>query len=299
MAPNPCDLATGNAKVSLSISNRPWTLAHGLRQSAPNVKQGVRMQIETNHFEHNIKAGKKQVGLWVTLANGLAAEVVAHAGYDWVVVDTEHSPGSVRDTATQLQAFAGTKTVPLARPPWNDAVMIKRLMDIGAPGLVIPMIESVEEAKAAVAATRYPPHGVRGVAGGSRATKFGRIKDYAQTVEAETTVILQLESAQAIAQAEDIAAIDGVSGIFFGPADIAADIGHLGNPMHPDVWAMIKPAAAKLQAMGMPCGTLVLDTAFAAELLNDGFTFVATGTDASAFAHAVDGLLAQVKAELA
>ena len=256
------------------------------------------MKLDTNHFERNIKAGQKQVGLWVTLANGLAAEVVAHAGYDWVVVDTEHSPGGVLDAATQLQAFAGTNTTALARPAWNDAVMIKRLLDIGAKGLVIPMIESVEEAKQAIAATRYPPHGIRGVAGGTRASKFGRIKDYTATIENELTVILQLESASAIAQAEDIAALDGVSGIFFGPADIAADIGHLGNPMHDDVWALIKPAAAKLRAMGMPCGTLVLDPAFAADLLNKDFTFVASGTDVSAFAQAVDGILHTVKSRL-
>lgn len=253
------------------------------------------MKLAHNIFTRAIKNGDKQIGLWVTLADGLAAEVVAGAGYDWVVIDTEHSPGDGLDTAAQLQAFAGTTTTALVRPAWNDAVLIKRILDLGAQGLVIPMIQSVEQAKNAIAATRYPPHGFRGVAGGSRATNFGRITDYFQRADQEITVILQLETVAAIACAEQIADLDGVDGIFFGPADIAADMGHLGNPMHPDVWALIKPMAAKLQAKGMPCGTLVLDTHFAADLMNNGFTFVAVGTDATAFARAVDGLLMQVK----
>jgi 4-hydroxy-2-oxoheptanedioate aldolase len=253
------------------------------------------MKLAHNIFTRAIKNGDKQIGLWVTLADGLAAEVVAGAGYDWVVIDTEHSPGDGLDTAAQLQAFAGTTTTALVRPAWNDAVLIKRILDLGAQGLVIPMIQSVEQAKNAIAATRYPPHGFRGVAGGSRATNFGRITDYFQRADQEITVILQLETVAAIACAEQIADLDGVDGIFFGPADIAADMGHLGNPMHADVWALIKPMAAKLQAKGMPCGTLVLDTHFAADLMNSGFTFVAVGTDATAFARAVDGLLMQVK----
>ena len=256
------------------------------------------MELKHNSFEAAIKSGQKQIGMWVTLADGLSAEVVAGAGYDWVVIDTEHSPGDMMDTAAQLQAFAGTSTTVLARPAWNDAVMIKRLLDLGAQGLVIPMIQSVEEAKQAIAATRYPPHGIRGVSGGTRATNFGRIKGYQNEIDDQLTVILQLESAAAIAQADKIAALDGVSGIFFGPADIAADIGHLGNPMHEDVWALIKPAAQKLSDMGMPVGTLVMDTAFAADLLNENFTFVAAGTDGAIFASAVDHVLTTVKSGL-
>ena len=253
------------------------------------------MKLNLNPFTQAIKTGTKQVGLWITLADGLAAEVVAGAGYDWVVIDTEHSPSDGLTTAAQLQAFAGTNTTTLVRPAWNDPVLIKQALDIGAQGLVIPMIQSIEHAKQAISAIRYPPHGIRGVAGGTRATKFGRITDYYQKIDNELTVILQLETAAAISCASQIAALDGVDGIFFGPADIAADIGHLGNPMHDDVWALIKPAAAKLCAAGMPCGTLVLDPAFAADLLNEDFTFVATGTDAILFAQAVDNALQRVK----
>ena len=157
------------------------------------------------------------------------------------------------------------------------------------------MIQNVEEAERAVAATRYPPKGIRGVARGSRATKFGRISNYVSDIENETTVLLQLETRAAVEQAEVIADVEGINGIFFGPGDIAADIGKVGKPMDPEVWELIKPAAKKLIAKGMPVGTLVLDPVFATELLNEGFSFVACGTDSSLLAKASDNLFAQVK----
>jgi len=174
------------------------------------------------------------------------------------------------------------------RVEWNDTVAVKRLLDLGAPGILFPMIQSVAEAEKAVAATRYPPHGVRGVSGATRATKFGRVTDYVARIEEETTVLLQLETRAAVEQAEAIADVDGIHGIFFGPGDIAADIGKLGKPMDPDVWALIKPAAQKL----------IAKAAFACELLNEGFSFVACGTDASLLAKASDHLLATVKGGL-
>ena len=145
----------------------------------------------------------------------------------------------------QLQAYAASDTTAIVRVEWNDTVAVKRLLDLGAPGILFPMIQSVEEAEQAIAATRYPPRGVRGVAGATRATKFGRITDYVARVEDETTVLLQLETLAAVEQAEAIATVDGVNGIFFGPGDIAADIGKVGKPMDPEVWALIKPAAHK------------------------------------------------------
>ena len=226
------------------------------------------------------------------------AEVTAPARYDWALIDMEHSPNDYFSVLGQLQAFSATGTTAIVRPEWNNAVIVKRLLDLGVQGLLFPMIQTVEEAHAAVASTRYPPYGTRGVSGATRATKFGRITDYVARVQDETSVILQLETASAIANAQNIAAVDGVSGIFFGPADIAADLGLVGQPMHADVWALIKPAAKALIARGIPVGTLVLDPAFAAALLNEGFTFVACGTDASLLARASDQLLASVKADL-
>lgn len=253
------------------------------------------MKLEQNRFLHGLNAGEKQVGIWISLASNFAAEVVAHAGFDWALIDMEHSPNDYFSTLGQLQAFAATDTTAIVRVEWNDAVAVKRLLDLGAQGLLFPMIQSVEEAERAVAATRYPPRGVRGVSGATRATKFGRISDYSSRVDVETAVLVQLESRSAIEQAEKIAAVDGVSGVFFGPADIAADIGKLGQPMAPEVWDLIMPAANALIAKGVPVGTLVSDTDFGIKLLNDGFSFVACGLDTVLLARASDALIAKVR----
>jgi len=257
------------------------------------------MNLLKNPFTHALAGGDKQIGLWISLCSNFVAEVTAHAGYDWALIDMEHSPNDYFSVLAQMQAFAASDTTAIVRVEWNNTVAVKRLLDLGAPGILFPMIQTVEEAEKAVAATRYPPHGVRGVSGATRATKFGRITDYVSRVEDETTVLLQLETRMAVEQAEAIAAVDGVHGIFFGPGDIAADIGKVGKPMDPEVWELIKPAAKKLIDKGVPVGTLVLDPTFAAELLNEGFTFVACGTDASLLAKASDNLLAAVKGGLA
>lgn len=256
------------------------------------------MTLEQNPFLHAIRSGQKQIGLWVTLSSGFAAEVIAPAGYDWVLVDMEHSPNDLNSVMNQLQVFRRTGTTAIVRPEWNDTVLVKRLLDIGAPGLLFPMVQSVEEAQKAVAATRYPPLGVRGVAGSTRATAFGRIPDYFARIADETAVLIQLETRAAVADAEAIGTVDGISGVFFGPADIAADMGKLGKPMDPEVWDTIRPAAAKLITRGIPVGTLVQDAAFGAQLLNEGFTFVACGSDTTLLARSVDGLLASVKGAL-
>ena len=256
------------------------------------------MKLKPNAFTAALGRGDKQIGLWITLCSNFVADVTAPAGYDWALVDMEHSPNDYQRVLGQLQAYAVSDTTAIVRVEWNDTVAVKRLLDLGTPGILFPMIQSVEEAEQAIAATRYPPRGVRGVAGATHATKFGRITDYVARVEDETTVLLQLETRAAVEQAEAIATVDGVNGIFFGPGDIAADIGKVGKPMDPEVWALIKPAAQKLIARGIPVGTLVLDPAFASELLNEGFTFVACGTDASLLAKASDHLLATVKSDL-
>ena len=256
------------------------------------------MQLDENDFTHAIARGDKQIGLWISLCNNYAAEVIAPAGYDWALIDMEHSLNDYFSVLGQLQAFAASDTTAIVRVEWNDAVAVKRLLDLGAPGLLFPMIQSVEEATQAVAATRYPPNGIRGVAGSTRATKFGRVSDYVSRIEQETTVLLQLETRDAVEQAEAIAAVNGVSGIFFGPADIAADIGKVGKPMDPEVWELIKPAAKKLMAKGMPVGTLVMDPDFASDLLKEGFTFVACGSDTGLLAKSADALLATVKGSL-
>lgn len=257
------------------------------------------MELPENPFRRALRSGERQVGLWISLSSHYAAEVVAPAGYDWALIDMEHSPNDYFSVLGQLQAFAASGTTAIVRAEWNDTVAIKRLLDLGVPGLLLPMIQTAEEARRAVAATRYPPRGVRGVAGSTRANRFGRIGNYVSRVEEETALLLQLESRAAVERADEIAAVDGVDGIFFGPADIAADLGLVGQPMHDEVWELIRPAARSLIARGVPVGTLVQDPAFAAGLLNDGFTFVACGADTAILARGSDALLAQVRGALA
>jgi 4-hydroxy-2-oxoheptanedioate aldolase len=256
------------------------------------------MKLTPNRFTQAIAKGEKQVGLWVSLLGGFQAELIAASDFDWVLLDMEHSPNDMQSVLGQLQAFERSTATALVRPEENNPVLVKRLLDLGAPGILFPWVQNVEEAKAAVAATRYPPRGIRGFSGSHRGNRFGRVTDYMTQVEHETAVIIQLETRAAIEQAEEIAAIDGVSGIFFGPADIAADIGHIGQSLHPEVWELIWPAARKLISMGMPVGTLVIDAGFATKLLQDGFTFVACGTDAAILTRGADALAAEVKSKI-
>ncbi len=256
------------------------------------------MKLAANPFTHAIAAGEKQVGLWVSLGTNFTAEVVAPADYDWVLLDMEHCPNDLQSIMAQLQVFAAYRTTAIVRPEWNDPVLVKRLLDVGAEGLLFPMIQSVEEAQQAVASTRYPPRGIRGVSTSTRAAGFSRKADYLSRVEDETTVIVQIETRHALEQAEHIAAVDGVSAVFFGPSDIAADIGKLGQPNCDEVWALIMPVAKRLISKGVRVGTLVLDPDFAAKLLKEGFTFVACGMDTALLARAVDGLLTSVKEQL-
>jgi 4-hydroxy-2-oxoheptanedioate aldolase len=253
------------------------------------------MKLPQNPFLAAIRAGKPQTGIWISLCSPFAAEAVAAAGFDWAVIDMEHSPNDLTTVMGQLQVFAAYETTALVRPEWNDPVLVKRVLDIGAPGLVFPMVQSVDEAKKAVASTRYPPRGIRGVSGTTRANKFGRITDYFDQIENETAILLQVETRAAVALADQIGAVEGVDGVFFGPADISADMGLLGQVMHADVWALIMPVARKLIAAGVPVGTLVTDAAFARKLLDEGFTFVACGTDAGLLARGADNLLKTMK----
>lgn len=254
------------------------------------------MKMPDNPFLAAIRQGRPQIGLWVSLSSNYAAEVVAGAGYDWLLVDMEHTPSDMATVLGQLQAIAPYGSTAIVRPPWNDTVVVKRLLDTGAPGLLFPMVQSVAEAKAAVAATRYPPGGVRGVAGAIRANNFGRVTDYYDKADDQTAVIVQVETLGAVAQALDIGQLEGVDGVFFGPADIAADMGLLGRHMSDEVWDLILPTARRLMDAGIPVGTLVTDPAFARKLFADGFTFVACGTDTNLLAKGADALLAQMRA---
>ncbi len=254
------------------------------------------MNVKPNAFLAKLRAGTPQIGVWVGLASPFAAEIIAGAGFDWAMIDMEHSPNDLTSVLGQLQAFAAYDTTAMVRPEWNDAVLVKRLLDIGAPGLLFPMVQSVEEAKKAVAATRYPPNGIRGVSTSTRANKFGRVTDYFSKAEGELAVLLQVETRAAVNLAVEIGQVQGCDGVFFGPADIGADMGILGQPMHSDIWDFILPAAKRLMAAGIPVGTLVGDSTFARRLLDEGFTFVACGVDASILSRGADALVQSMKA---
>ncbi len=252
--------------------------------------------VAPNPFLAEIRAGNAQIGIWLSMATAQSAEIVAHSGYDWALIDMEHATTELSDVKDQLRVLEGFSTTALVRPDWNDPVKVKRLLDMGAPGLLFPMVNTPEEAEAAVAATRYPPRGIRGVGGTNRATAYGRDKSYFSEVEKQTAVLVQVETLKGLDNLEAIAAVDGVDGVFFGPADIAADMGHLGQSMHDEVWARILPAAMRLMGKKVPVGTLVADAAFARRLLGAGFTFVACGSDTGLLAQAADQRLADLKA---
>jgi 4-hydroxy-2-oxoheptanedioate aldolase len=248
------------------------------------------MNLPANPFLKAIRSGKSQIGIWVTLANPFAAEIVAGAGFDWALIDMEHSPNDLNSVMAQLQVFAAYDTTPIVRPEWNDQVLVKRLLDAGASGLLFPMVQTPDEAAGAVRATRYPPRGIRGVSGSTRANKFGRITDYFSRIEDETATLIQVETRSAVALSGEIGDLDGVDGVFFGPADIAADMGLLGKPLDDAVWDLIRPAARKLIDKGVPVGTLVTDADFAKRLVGEGFSFVACGTDAGLLTRGADAL---------
>ncbi len=187
------------------------------------------MEINRNLFKQAMKDRKLQIGLWSSMCSNLSAEIVAHSGFDWILLDTEHSPNELPGLMSQLQALRGGTAMPVVRAAWNDTVLIKRILDIGAQSILLPYVQNAEEAKRAVQAVRYPPNGVRGVAAGSRASNFGRINGYLTKADAEICLLVQVETRSALDQIEAIAGVEGVDGVFIGPADLSASLGHLGN----------------------------------------------------------------------
>ena len=246
--------------------------------------------LPVNRFKAALQAGERQVGLWCSLANAYAAEVVAGAGYDWLLLDTEHSHADVADVLAQLQAVAAYPCAPVVRPPSNDPVIIKRLLDAGAQTLLIPQVDSPEQARQAVAATRYPPAGVRGVSALTRATRFGRVPGYATTAHTELCVVVQVESVHALECLEQIAKVDGVDGVFVGPGDLAASLGHPGELKAPAVVAAVEDAIRRIRALGRPAGVLTTDRDFARRCEELGTTFTAVGIDIALLARAADAL---------
>jgi 2-dehydro-3-deoxyglucarate aldolase len=234
-----------------------------------------------NDFHHLLRAAGSHapLGTWVLSASPLVAEAVGHAGFDWGVIDMEHTPLDMMDLVHLLQAVAGTKMIPVVRVPWNDAVTVKRVLDAGATTLLFPFIQDAAEATRAVASTRYPPQGVRGIAGPSRANRFGTVPNYVGVANRGIGVIAQLETAAALAQLDTIVAVDGIDAVFIGPADLAASLGHPGQMTHPAVMDLMGKAAQRCKALGKPIGTIGNHPEAVAQYRAAGFDFVAVSSD--------------------
>jgi 4-hydroxy-2-oxoheptanedioate aldolase len=237
------------------------------------------MKLPKNQFKAALAEGRTQIGLWVTIPGSDNAEAMAGCGFDWLLVDTEHSTVSLDTVKSMLQAIAAYPVSAAVRPGWNDAVEIKRILDAGAQTILVPYVQNAEEAARAVAAVRYPPAGLRGVAGITRASRYGLVDGYTAAADSEICLLVQVETAAALTQIEAIAAVDGVDGIFIGPADLAASMGHPGNPSAPQVRAAILDGITRIRAAGKPAGILSLDPALLKDAVAAGSVFTAVDVD--------------------
>ena len=253
------------------------------------------MDFPINTFKQGLREGKQLVGLWSSLSSAAATELLADSGFEWILIDTEHAPNEPPMVADQLRAASLGRASPVIRPAWNDPVILKRLLDVGAQTLLVPYVQSPEEAARAVAATRYPPHGIRGVASVHRANRYGRVPDYFARADGEMCVLAQLETRAAVDALEAIAAVEGIDGIFIGPSDLAASLGHLGNNSHPDVRGTIEKACRRAQAAAKPIGILAPIESDARAYLDMGFAYVAVGSDVLVLRKGCDALVKMFK----
>jgi 4-hydroxy-2-oxoheptanedioate aldolase len=255
----------------------------------------MRDDLPQNNFKRGLKAGKPQIGLWLSMTSPVATEIVAGAGFDWVLVDMEHSANDIPEVAAHLRAAEGGTAEPIVRVPWNEPVVVKRNLDLGVRSFLFPFVQSAEETRRAVAATRYPPKGIRGVAGTTRANRYGRVPDYVKRCEEEICVLVQVETQKAHAAIEEIAAVDGVDGIFIGPADLSADFGHIGQWQRPEIWAAIMDAGARIKKAGKAAGFLTARDDEIRKVLEAGWGFVAVGADVGILARQSEALVKAYK----
>lgn len=251
------------------------------------------MKNPKNLFKAALKAQRHQLGIWNTIGGNTVPELLGGAGFDWVLVDCEHAAVEAVEALPALQAIAGNPGVSgVVRPADNDPILFKRLLDMGAQTLLVPYVQSAAEAEAAVEAMRYGPRGVRGMAGMTRATRYGKVEDYFLTAEDDLCLLLQVETVAGLDALEDIATTDGVDGVFIGPADLSASMGYPGQTTHPEVLQAIETAFKRLQAVGVPAGILVLDVDEAKRMIELGAGFTAVGVDMVLLAKAVYDLRA-------
>lgn len=253
------------------------------------------MELPVNNFKSGIGSGRLQIGLWSNLASTTSAEVIGASGFDWILLDMEHGPNELSSVIGQAQVLAGRSSSVIVRPPWNDFVMIKRLLDAGIQTLLVPFVQNADEARAAVRAVRYPPHGIRGFGGTTRATAYGRVRDYAKKAQSEICLLVQVETDLALEKLEEIAGVDGIDGVFIGPADLAASMGHLGDLKAEPVQSAVKSAVERLTKIGVPAGIVSSDPDQVQRYIDWGFGFVAVGSDGDILARNTDTLVARFK----
>jgi 4-hydroxy-2-oxoheptanedioate aldolase len=248
------------------------------------------MPLPHNAFKSALREGRRQLGIWSTFCSPIAAEILGKSGFDWILFDSEHSPVEIAGMLPLLQAANGGPASCVVRPAWNDPVLIKRILDIGAQTVLLPFVQTSEEAHRAVQSCRYPPDGRRGVSGTTRASDFGRTGNYLKTAAEQICVLVQVETGEALGRLGEIAEVSGVDGVFIGPADLSASMGYLGNPGHADVQAAIKAAVGPIRAAGKAAGILATSALDAKRYLDWGYQFVACNVDVRIFVQGLDAL---------
>lgn len=250
------------------------------------------MKNPINPFKKALQAGQTQYGFWLGLCNPTAAEICGLCGYDWLLIDAEHAPNDLNSIQAQLRAIDNTPSHPIVRLVEGNTSLIKQVLDAGAQTLLIPMVETAEQAKQLVAAIHYPPKGVRGVGTAlARAARWNLIDDYFADADREMCLLIQIESVQGLDNLDDILTIDGIDGVFIGPADLAASMGYLGQPSHPDVISAVETAIEKILAAGKAAGTLATNKVLATRYEQAGMKFIALGVDTLALANSAKKLL--------
>lgn len=257
-------------------------------------KNGITMKdILHNTFKTAITSGQTKLGLWLSCASGYTAEIAAGAGYDWLLIDGEHAPNDVPTLLAQLQAIAPYDSHGVVRPVNGDPALIKQILDIGAQTLLVPMVDTADAARDLVSAMRYAPRGIRGVGASiARASRWGRVDDYLQRAEDELCLLVQVETRKALDNLDEIAQVEGVDGVFIGPADLSASLGHLGDAGHPDVQATIEDAIRRIRQHGKAAGILATKPSAAKRFIECGANFVAIAVDTMLLTQALDDALA-------
>lgn len=254
------------------------------------------MDMPINTFKRRLRSGEAQIGLWLGLADAYCAELAANAGFDWLLIDGEHAPNDLRGMLGQLQAVAPYPSHPVIRPVIGDTALIKQVLDIGVQTLLVPMVESAEQARTLVKAIHYPPRGVRGVGSAlARASRWNSIAGYLDHADEQMCLLVQIENREGLANLDAIAAVEGVDGVFIGPADLSASMGHRGNPGHTEVQAAIEDAIVRIRSAGKAAGILSADQALARRYIELGAAFVAVGVDTTVLMRGLQSLAAAFK----